>query len=83
MLLYNDFCPFSGLSENPIGGRSWFFTSVGLEVFHVKIGVFTIFAVIYFLPSQEQSVQTGLLIVCENLATCERTQFTPLLCLYS
>jgi len=31
--------------------------------------------------SQEQSVQTGLLTVCENLATCERTQFTHLLCL--
>jgi len=23
--------------ENPTRGRSWFFTSVGLEVFHVKI----------------------------------------------
>ena len=43
--------------------------------------VFSIFVDIYFLPSQEQSVQTGLLTVCENLATCEKTQFTPLLCL--
>ena len=43
--------------------------------------VFSIFANIYFLPSQEQSVQIGLLTVCENLATCGRTQFTPLLCL--
>jgi len=41
--------------------------------------VFSIFANIYFLPSQEQSVQIGLLTVCENLATCEKTQFTPLL----
>ena len=30
--------------------------------------VFSIFTNIYFLPSQEQSVQTGLLTVCENLA---------------
>ena len=41
--------------------------------------MFSIFANIYFLPSQEQSVQIGLLTVCENLATCEKTQFTPLL----
>jgi len=40
-----------------------FFTSGGLEVFHVKIRVFFIFADIYFLPSQEQSVRTGLLTV--------------------
>ena len=31
------------MSENLTGGRSWFFTSVGLEVFHVKICVFHIF----------------------------------------
>ena len=30
-------CPFSGLSENPTRVGRGFFTSVGLEVFHVKI----------------------------------------------
>jgi len=30
-------CPFSGLSENPARVGRGFFTSVGLEVFHVKM----------------------------------------------
>ena len=28
---------FSEVCENPTRGRSWFFASIGLEVFHVKI----------------------------------------------
>ena len=43
--------------------------------------VFSISANIYFLPSQEQSVQTSLLTVYENLATYGKEQFTPRLCL--
>jgi len=31
------FSPFSDVCENPTRGRSWFSTSVGLEVFHIKI----------------------------------------------
>jgi len=35
--------------ENPMGGRSWFFTLVGHKVFHVKILVFIIFSIICLL----------------------------------
>ena len=38
------------------------------------------FCIIYFLPSQEQSVRSGELTVCENQA---RTQFTPPLVSYT
>jgi len=41
----------------------------------------SISANIYFLPSQEQSVQTGSVTVCKKLATFERTQFTHPWCL--
>ena len=58
------FSPNSEVCENPTGGRSWFFTSVGLEVFPrknlVSIISFAHFSLNFcFWGFQEQPLQTG------------------------
>ena len=73
----------SEVCENPIGGRSWFVTSVGLEVFSRKNLVFIIsfpyFCWIFASGCVTNSLsEQGLSLfpeTCENLTT----QFTPLL----
>ena len=57
------FSPNSEVCENPVGGRSWLFTSVGLEVFPrknlVSILSFAHFFVNFRLWTfQEQPLQT-------------------------
>ena len=71
MLRCNVLSSFSELCENPIGGRSWIFTSVGLKVFHVKI-VCSLFADIYFLLCQEHPVRIGIPAFCEYLAILDK-----------
>ena len=58
------FSPNSEVCEIPTGGRSWFFTSVGLKVFPhknlVSIISFAHFSLNFrFWAYQEQSLQTG------------------------
>ena len=64
MLLCNLFSLNSEVCVNPTGGRSWFFTSVGLKVFPhknlVSIISFAHFSLNFrFWAYQEQSLQTG------------------------
>ena len=46
-------------------GRSWFFTLIGLKVFHVKNSGVHYFRIIWLLSSQEQPVRSGELTVCK------------------
>ena len=62
MLHCNVFSPFSEVCENPTRGRSWFFTSVGLEVFHVKI-----LCPLFLFLSAEFSLLDVSRTACQNL----------------
>jgi len=85
VLQCNVFNTISEVCENPTRGRSWFFTSVGLEVFHVRIpcSLFLFLFFNFFWTCYKQPARTRPKAYssenCENL----KTQFTPLLCFVS
>jgi len=55
-------CPFGGLSENPTRAGRGSFISVGLEIFHVKILCFFLFAICTFcLVKNNESKQASCL----------------------
>ena len=73
------FSPFNEVCENPTRGRSWFFTSVRLEVFHEKIScplLLFISAAILVLDEDLNTMSKQGLSLFSETAENLSTQFT-------